>query len=108
MLTPVVGQVILVVYAILLGVGGYIGFRKAGSKASLRAGISTAIATLVCSMISINHPVTGFWAGAGIGVLMMITFGSRFAKTRKFMPAGMLGILSLAVVIAMALVDKGA
>lgn len=37
-MTPILGQSALVTYALMLGAGGFMGYRKAGSKPSLIAG----------------------------------------------------------------------
>lgn len=107
MISSQIGQIVLVVYGVLLGVGGYIGFRKAGSRASLRAGVISGIAALGAAGVANSRPDLGYWVGALLATMMLIVFGIRFAKTRKFMPSGMLGVLSLVVLAVMLLVDKG-
>ncbi len=39
----------------------------------------------------------GFWVGLILAVAMVLVFGMRYAKTGKFMPAGLLILASLAI-----------
>jgi uncharacterized membrane protein (UPF0136 family) len=95
------GQVVLLVYAILLIVGGLAGSR-AGSKVSLIAGSTSSLALLVALLVSLWSPAVGFWIGAAISLVLCGVFGSRLAQTRKMMPAGMLLILSLVALVVLA------
>ena len=91
-------QVVLVVYALLLIVGGLIGYRKAGSRPSLIAGsASGAIALLTAGLMLAD--ARAVWLGIILAAAMIVVFSIRFAKTRKFMPSGMLGVLSVGVLI---------
>lgn len=92
----IVGRVALAVYAVLLGMGGAIGYLKAGSRPSLIAGSLSAVVSLIALGLSYRGP-EGFWLGLALGVAMLVVFGMRFAKTRKFMPSGLLIVASLAV-----------
>jgi uncharacterized membrane protein (UPF0136 family) len=99
MLSPISGQVALGVYAIFLAVGGVIGFTKAGSRPSLIAGLASAAGALLALALSTQSLTWGMGLGALLAILLAAFFGYRFAvKTRKFMPAGLLAILSVVVV----------
>jgi uncharacterized membrane protein (UPF0136 family) len=87
---------ILSAYIVLLLVGGVIGFLKAGSKASLIASVGSAI------------PLALVAAGAWPGMVALVVLGLlqavfivRLNKTRKFMPSGMLLVLTVLVEAAM-------
>jgi uncharacterized membrane protein (UPF0136 family) len=83
---------ILWVYIVLLIIGGLMGFLKAGSKISL---ITSAVFAVALALFA-----TGMlpWApGADILLLvLLVVFAIRFAKGKKFMPAGLMIILTLA------------
>jgi uncharacterized membrane protein (UPF0136 family) len=86
------GQAALFVYALVLGVGGVMGFVKAGSKMSFVAGLGSGALVLVALGVSLFEatPRNGFLVGLGVAVALTILFLRRYLKTRKAMPAGML------------------
>ena len=87
---------VLWIYIVLLVVGGLIGFLKAKSKVSLIMSVAFA-AVLVLAAIPNLLDVN--FARILANVLMaalLVVFGMRLTKTKKFMPAGMM----LAVTIA--------
>ncbi|MDG3006808.1 TMEM14 family protein [Paludisphaera mucosa] len=91
-------RILLGLYALLLGVGGYVGYKKAGSKPSLYAGVGSAALCLLALLFSFLHAERGLQAGAAVALALTIFFNFRFvAGTRKLMPAGMLAIISLLV-----------
>jgi len=98
---PVVGQITLGVYAALLGLGGAIGYLKAGSKPSLVAGVASALFAVICLLAVRADPLIGLWLGAGLATLLLIFFGFRFAKSRKFMPSGLMVLVSVLVLVLM-------
>lgn len=94
----VIGQIALGVYAVLLSLGGLMGYLKAGSKASLLAGLLSSVFVLLALVMSTASRSLGFWVGLLVCVLMTATFSARFANRRKFFPTGVLCLLSLAMV----------
>ena len=97
-------QAVLVVYAVLLIVGGLIGYRKAGSRPSLIAGtVSGLIALLAAGLMAADF--RAIWLGIVLAAGMIVVFSIRFAKTRKFMPSGMLGALSAVVLVVLLVGD---
>jgi uncharacterized membrane protein (UPF0136 family) len=105
MISPLVGQITLGVYAVLLGVGGLIGYLKAGSRPSLIAGSISALAALGALGLSAANHRMGVPLGLLLSITLFVLFGYRYAaKTRKFMPSGLLAIASLIVLGVMFLV----
>ena len=90
--------VILWVYIILLLAGGLMGFIKAKSKISLVTSALFAVLLALCATAVIQP----FYIADVLVGLLLIVFAIRFAKGRKFMPAGLMLVLSalmLAVLI---------
>ncbi len=89
--------IVLWVYIVLLLAGGLMGFLKAGSKISLATSILFAVPLALCAM-GVLRPF--YIADFLVGVLLVV-FGVRFAKGRKFMPSGLMVGLSAAVLAAL-------
>ena len=103
MISLVAGRIVLGAYAVLLAIGGVMGYTKAGSKPSLYAGLASALAAAWALVLTFQSSNLGMCLGALVALLLAGFFGYRFAaKTRKFMPAGLLAVLSL-VVLAIAI-----
>jgi uncharacterized membrane protein (UPF0136 family) len=80
------------IYVILLLVGGLIGFFKAKSKVSLIMSV-VAAALLVLTRTGIfSQPAM---IANVIMVLLLVVFAIRLAKTKKFMPAGLMLLLTI-------------
>ena len=83
---------VLWVYIVLLVIGGLIGFLKAGSKVSLIMSVSFAAALSLCATGVLNVPNL-------VDILLaalLIVFAIRLGKTKKFMPAGLMLVLTIA------------
>jgi len=90
------GPILLLIYGVLMLIGGYMGSR-AGSKASLIAGGGSAVVLIGAWLLTFVHRGAGLWLGTLVTLLLCVTLGRRLAVTRKFMPAGMLLGISLIV-----------
>jgi uncharacterized membrane protein (UPF0136 family) len=90
-------QIVLGLYALVLAGGGVMGYVKAGSRPSLIAGLTSGLAALACLVLTWSHPSLAVMLGIGLAVLMLVVFGIRLARTRKFMPSGMLLVISVVV-----------
>lgn len=101
------GQVILVVYGMLLIVGGVMGKAKAGSTVSIVAGVLSGAASLAGYVVSFGNPELGFLIGGMLALLLSGVFLSRFFRTRKVMPAGIVLVLSLVVGAALMWIRAG-
>ncbi len=85
-------------YVALLLVGGLIGFFSAGSKVSLITS-SIAAAILIVTRIGILDRSFARDLANITMVVLLIVFAIRLAKTKKFMPSGMLLVLTAVVLI---------
>ena len=96
---------VLWVYIILLLVGGLIGFFKANSKVSL---ISSSVfaAVLVLSQTGIFEPTVARNLANVLLAALLVVFAIRLAKTKKFMPSGLMLVLTI-LTLALRNIFKG-
>ena len=99
-----VARAALLIYAILMGVGGGIGYVRAHSVPSLISGVGGAILLIVAWFVAQHHPRAGFGAGVVIALILAGALFSRYQKTGHFMPSGALCVVS---VIALLIVGAG-
>ena len=86
-------NLILWIYIILLIAGGLVGFLKAGSKVSLiMSVIFGAILSLMAAGILVVPHLTDI-----VLALLLVVFGMRLAKTKKFVPGGLMLVLTTVV-----------
>ena len=83
---------ILWIYIVLLVSGGLIGFFKGKSRVSLIMSVSFAAALSLCAAQIIFR---AYVADILLAVLLVV-FGLRLAKTKKFMPSGLMLVVTLA------------
>ncbi len=82
---------ILWIYIVLLLVGGMIGYFKGKSQVSLVMSVAFAAALILCALdVIFKHYVADI-----LLVALLIVFAIRLAKTKKFMPAGLMLILTV-------------
>ncbi|ESW26513.1 hypothetical protein PHAVU_003G125400 [Phaseolus vulgaris] len=82
-------------YAALVGVGGVMGFLKSGSQKSLLAGgLSASLLYYVFTELP-GRPVFASSVGLGISAALLGVMGSRFKKSGKVFPAGVVSLVSL-------------
>jgi uncharacterized membrane protein (UPF0136 family) len=99
-MTPNTSVIILWVYIVLLLAGGLMGFIKAKSKISLITSALFAALLALCATAVIRP----FYIADVLVGLLLVVFGIRFAKGRKFMPSGLMLGLSAAVLAALLLI----
>ncbi len=99
---------ITLIYALLILVGGIVGHLKASSYASLIAGTVSGTILLLCTWASFRGKVLGGYVALLVTFLLGGFFAYRFLLTHKWMPAGLLSLLSLIVLLSVALsLQKG-
>lgn len=100
-----IAQATMLVYALLVAAGGVAGYLKAGSRASMIAGLGTATALLVGLGLTFLERTAraGLIVGAVTALAMLAFFGARYAKSRKMMPAGMMTGASAAALAVLGL-----
>ncbi len=89
-----VAQYAIPVYAVLMLLGGIMGFVKGKSKASLIAGGGSAVALGGCFAYSYSDLKMALGAAFVLALVLEAVFAMRLAKTKKFMPSGMLLVMS--------------
>jgi uncharacterized membrane protein (UPF0136 family) len=101
-MNPIVERATLGIYAVLLALGGVMGFVRARSKASLIAGLVSAAATLVALGLSTVASPLGRPLGALLAMVLFVFFGYRYAiRNRRFMPSGLMAVVSFVVLAIM-------
>lgn len=88
-----IAKMSLLIFAALVAAGGVMGFVKAQSKPSLISGVVSALLLGVCFFVTNDHPQTGLMAGWIVTDMLLVVFAIRLAKTKKFMPSGMMLVL---------------
>jgi uncharacterized membrane protein (UPF0136 family) len=86
-------NLILWIYIVLLVIGGLIGFFKGKSQVSLVMSVAFAAALSICATGRVFQP---FIADVLLAVLLVV-FGMRLQKTKKFMPAGLMLVATVVV-----------
>ena len=91
-----IAVILLWVFIVLLVVGGFAGFLKARSKASLIASVGSAIPLALVALGRLPGTVA-----IGVLIVLQAVFFLRLRKTGKFMPSGLLLGLSVLMEAAM-------
>ncbi len=91
------------VYGVIMMLGGIAGFVRVGSKASLISGVGFGLLLLVSGFGVWQGSLGCLVAAEVIALLLVVLFAIRYAKKRRFMPAGMLAVLSLVAAVIFAL-----
>lgn len=86
-----------IIYAIIVFIGGMVGHKAAGSKASLISGLIFSILLLISGLGLLSHKKFGAIFALVLTLLLDGFFTYRFMLTFSFMPAGMMALLTLAV-----------
>ena len=86
----------LVVFGWVVLMGGVMGWVKAKSKVSLYSAVTAEALLIGAFAACIAASMTiGLLSGIVVSLLLTIVFIIRFYKTKKFMPSGLMVLLSL-------------
>ncbi len=89
-------------YGILAVVGGIIGYIQARSRVSLISGSISGLLLILAAYFQLQGQTWGSILAVIVTAVLVVVFAVRLAKTRKFMPAGLmtiLGMLALGVMV---------
>lgn len=95
------GVVAAITYGILAIVGGIIGYVQAKSKASLISGIISGLLLIIAGVMQLQGQGLGLILAIVVTIALIIVFAMRLAKTRKFIPAGLMTALGVAALVVM-------
>jgi uncharacterized membrane protein (UPF0136 family) len=96
-------------YGIIALIGGIIGYIHATSKVSLLSGSISGLLLIFAAYLQFQGQTWALILAALVTAVLVIFFAFRLAKTRKFMPGGLmiiLGMLALAVMVNQILVSR--
>lgn len=89
---------IVLLYGILVAVGGVMGYVKAGSVASLISGGGAGLILLGASVAMMRGSYAlGWWISLFVALLLLGRFGMAAMNDFKLMPGGMVIVMSLIV-----------
>jgi uncharacterized membrane protein (UPF0136 family) len=86
---------VLWIYIVLLLIGGLIGFLKAGSKVSLISAAVASAVLIIASIRSLFQPGAQQIIIETVLAALLVVFAVRLTKTKKFMPSGLMLILTI-------------
>src|SRR5882724_5154604 len=90
---------ILWIYIVLLFLGGLFGYLKAGSKVSLvMSAVFAAVLCLCASGVVFQPHLSKILINVLLASLLVV-FAIRLTKTKKFMPSGLMAVLTLATLV---------
>ncbi len=99
--------IITLVYAVLVILGGVLGFVKAGSRPSLIGGLGGGLGLLAAAWGVGHSQAWGLPAALALTLALLVFFTVRYVRTRAFMPGGLMAILSLAALVGLGLAAHG-
>jgi uncharacterized membrane protein (UPF0136 family) len=95
------GIIAAIAYGLLALVGGVMGYAKVKSTASLVSGTVSGILLILAAIAYLVGQSWGLILATAITAILIVVFIVRFAKTRKFMPAGLMIVVGVPVLALM-------
>jgi uncharacterized membrane protein (UPF0136 family) len=92
-------KIYFLVFGVLTIAGGIVGYVKAGSTISMIAGSVTGILLIVAGIVLPEHRALGLGLGLVVSLLLAGQFIPKLVRTGRFMPAGVMSILSVIGII---------
>ncbi|MDZ8054441.1 MAG: TMEM14 family protein [Aulosira sp. ZfuVER01] len=89
------------VYGILALIGGIMGYIQANSKVSLLSGVISGLLLIFASFLQLQGQAWGLLVAALVTAVLVVFFCLRLAKTRKFMPSGLMAIVGMVALVLM-------
>lgn len=86
---------VIFIYAVFVLVGGLLGYQKARSRVSLASGLVSGIALILLGRATEQGRAWGEQTALALAFALMVVFMSRWRKTGKFMPGGLMTIVSV-------------
>ncbi|GFE67566.1 TMEM14 family protein [Chroococcus sp. FPU101] len=89
-------------YGLLALIGGIAAYQTVKSKASLISGTISGLILLLGAFLQLQGITWGFNLSLIITITLIVVFSLRLAKTRKFMPSGLMllaGLVTLAMML---------
>ena len=89
-----IDKIVVLGYGIFLMVGAYFGW-KAGSGKSLIMGLASAVLVFSGFFLTTINARNGYLLLSAVGAALTVVFVMRLLATHKFMPSGMLLMITL-------------
>lgn len=97
---------IILLYGLIILVGGFFGHYKSGSNASLISGLVFGILLLGSAYATFKKKPLGEYAALVLTFILDGFFTYRYITGRQFLPAGLLCLISLFVLFILAMILK--
>jgi len=88
-------RICVLVYGLLLAAGGVFAWFRAKSQVSLWLGLAAGLYFLIIFVVVWIFTTIGFVLATAGAVVLLVAMGLRYYYTSKFMPAGLLCVITL-------------
>ncbi len=90
---------IIILFGVLTGLGGLLGYIQAHSMISLVMGFGFGVALFASGCVMLAGKMWGQYSALVLSLVLAGFFGLRFLGTHKMMPTGVMLVLSLVAVM---------